>query len=192
MEIISTLNDAQELISSLVLAKPDKRFVPSYLDALKEGIKPSRYETIEEEITSLRTNPDVWKCFSETCENAVGTDDFCLEDLFWLTKSDLFIGYIVLTTNRGPNREKHGGNTGRQFRPSERGKGYGTIALEMTKAIAKNRGYSHLEMVTSIGNLAAIKPWQKCGGILIEEIAPSSESYFSDPAVKYKIELKGA
>jgi predicted acetyltransferase len=190
MKIIGTKESVIEADSGLILARPEKRFISSYIEALHEGMGSSRFETVEEEIQKLQSgDAGAWKYFSETDPNSVGTESFCMEDMFWLTKQDMFIGYIVLREELGPEREKYGGNTGRVFRPNERNKGYGTIALEMTKALAKNRGFSDINMVTSADNIAARRPWEKCGATMVEEITHPPKSYYSGPAVKYKIQL---
>jgi predicted acetyltransferase len=190
MRITSTKESVFEEDSGLVLARPEKRFISSYIEALQEGMGSSRFETVEEEIQKLQSgDTTVWKYFSETDPNSVGTESFCMEDMFWLTKKDMFIGYIVLREDLGPEREKYGGNTGRVFRPTERNKGFGTIALEMTKALAKNRGFSDINMVTRADNIAARRPWEKCGAELAEVIENPPKSYYSGPAVKYRIQL---
>ncbi len=190
MEVLSTTESAQDFISGLVLAKPDKKFIASYVEALNEGMNPARHETREQEIHNLQHNLDSFKLFSETCDNAVGTDNFCREDMFWLTKQDLFIGYISLRTQMGSLRQKFGGNTGRELRPTQRGKGYGTISLQLTKLIAENRGYEYLEMVTAFDNMAAIRPWQKCDAVHVETLQETPKSYYPGAAVKYRIDLK--
>lgn len=190
MQIISTKDYVSETDSGLILSRPEKSFIPSYIAALKEGMGSSRHKTSEEEIQKLQNGDiETWKSFAETSPNSVGTESFCMEDMFWLTKQDMFIGYIVLREDLASEREKFGGNTGRVFRPNERNKGYGTIALEMTKALAKNRGFSNIFMVTSADNIAARKPWEKCGGELVEIFENTPKDYYSGRAVKYRIQL---
>src|SRR5688500_5388133 len=117
MKIQSNIDEAQDLRSGLVLARPQHQFLQSYIDALKEGLSPARHQTCDEEMQSLLSGDmQVWQAFAETCVNSRDADNYCLEDLFWLTEAERFMGYIWLRSDLGPLRQKYGGNTGRELR----------------------------------------------------------------------------
>lgn len=189
-QITATTEQAYNAETGLTLARPDKRFVPSYIAALQEGMKSARHKTATEEINALENPSDeTWAMFAQTCPNSTGTPNFCMEDMFWLTKGDLFIGFVSLRKEMAEDRAKYGGNTGREFRPTERNKGYGTQSISLLMAIAQQRGLPYLEMATAQDNIAAQRPWEKHGAKRIGEFVRAGYDYPEDKGVKYRLEL---
>jgi hypothetical protein len=83
MIIQSSTEHAFDSNSQLLLARPDKKFLVSYIEALKEGMSAARHKTQQDEIHNLLSK-DVatWDMFEKTSVNGRDADDYCLEDLF--------------------------------------------------------------------------------------------------------------
>ncbi|UCF09653.1 MAG: GNAT family N-acetyltransferase [Candidatus Bipolaricaulota bacterium] len=68
--------------------------------------------------------------------------------------------------------ERYGGHVGYSVRPSERGKGYGTLLLDAVKEKARELGLRRLLVTCAPDNPASQRVIEKCGGVF------QDESYF--------------
>jgi len=90
---------------------------------------------------------------------------------FWLVHND----NKILGTSRLRHRlngflEQEGGHIGYDIRPSEQGKGYGTLMLALTLAKAKEYGMSCVLVISDASNLASFRVIEKNGGQLENKI----------------------
>jgi predicted acetyltransferase len=180
-----------DLHPDLHLGRPHQSLISSYIEALREGMKPARHATAAEEIAALSEDIDkIWPAFAHQVVNGQDDGNSCLEDMFWISKDEAFLGYISLKTDLRGLQALYGGHIGRELRPSARGKGYGTWALQHIKLYAMGEGLSAIDFVTAHDNMAAIASIKKCGGYWIEDIPQPDIQFFNSPAVRYRIDLE--
>jgi len=85
---------------------------------------------------------------------------------FWLVKDGVIVGESRLRHYLTPALEIEGGHIGYAIRPSERGKGYGTLILALTLEQAKMRGLQRIRVTCDTDNLASVRVIEKNGGQL--------------------------
>lgn len=174
----------------LHLGRPHKDLIPSYIEALKEGMKPARHATAAEEIEALTNDTDkIWPAFAHQVVNGHDDANSCLEDMFWISARDRFLGYLALKTDLRGLQALYGGHIGREIRPGLRGEGIGTWALEHILLYAAGEGFSYVDIITAHDNVAAITSIKKCGGYFIEDIEAPHPQFFDHAAVRYRIDL---
>jgi predicted acetyltransferase len=85
---------------------------------------------------------------------------------FWLVKDRGIVGESRLRHYLTPALEVEGGHIGYAIRPSERGKGYGTLILALTLAQARSLGLQRIRVTCDTDNLASVRVIEKNGGQL--------------------------
>lgn len=79
------------------------------------------------------------------------------------------VGMIDVRHALKEEMKEFGGNIGYSVRPSERGKGYANLMLELALTFAKELGLSSVILTCDKNNPASWKVIQKQGGILVKE-----------------------
>lgn len=79
------------------------------------------------------------------------------------------IGMVNIRHNLNEQLLLHGGHIGDCVRPSERGKGYGTIQISLALNECKKLNINKILMTCDKDNIASAKTIQKNGGILQDE-----------------------
>jgi predicted acetyltransferase len=105
---------------------------------------------------------------------------------FWLSAGRRLLGRATLRHHLTPGLEHEGGHIGYEVRPSERGKGYGTLLLKLTLEKAREMGLRRVMLTCDTDNAASARIIEKNGGRL-EGQAISKRS--GKPISRYWIEL---
>jgi len=85
----------------------------------------------------------------------------------WLVENDQVLGGIALRTEPAGYVER-AGHIGFGIRPSARGRGLATWALNQMLPEARRRGLSRVLLVCEAGNLASARTIERAGGVLEE------------------------
>lgn len=91
--------------------------------------------------------------------------------IFWLVKDDDYLGRVDIRHDLNEYLSTEGGHLGYDIRPSQRGKGYGKLILELGLQKAKELGLPKILITCDIDNLPSKKIIEANGGVL-EKIAP--------------------
>ena len=105
---------------------------------------------------------------------------------FWLSDGRRLLGRATLRYQLTPELEHEGGHIGYDVRPSERGRGYGTLLLKLTLEKARETGLRRVRLSCDTDNLASAKVIERNGGRL-ESHATSERS--GKQVSRYWIEL---
>jgi predicted acetyltransferase len=90
---------------------------------------------------------------------------------FWLVQDmNTLLGVAHLRHTLTPSLKHEGGHIGYGVRPSERGKGYGTLMLEKVLVHAKQMDIKRALITCDKDNIASARVIQKNGGILDSEV----------------------
>lgn len=89
---------------------------------------------------------------------------------FLFIGTDRIIGAINIRHYLNDHLLKYGGHIGYGIRPSERGKGYGTLMLKMALPIAKELGIKKALITCDKNNTASAKVIMNNGGVLENEV----------------------
>ena len=79
------------------------------------------------------------------------------------------LGMAKLRHTLTPMLEDIGGHIGYSIRPSERGKGYGTLILALTLDCAREMGLSHVLLTCDTENVRSARVILRNGGVLTSE-----------------------
>ena len=90
---------------------------------------------------------------------------------FWLTSGRRPIGSSRVRHYLTPDLEDEGGHVGYDIRPSERGKGYGTLILKLTLGRAMDIGLRRVFITCDADNVASARVIEKNGGKLHGRVA---------------------
>ena len=85
---------------------------------------------------------------------------------FWLVAGRRLLGRSSLRHHLTPALEYEGGHVGYDIRPSERGKGYGTLILKLTLVEARRLGLSRVLLTCDTDNPGSAKVIERNGGVL--------------------------
>lgn len=111
---------------------------------------------------------------------------FVQMDTFYLVLGDRVLGETRLRHQLTPDLMIEGGNIGYTIRPSERRKGYGTLALALTLEKARELGLSRVLITCDTDNTGSARIIEKNGGILAgRDVSPESGKLVS----RYWIEI---
>jgi len=90
---------------------------------------------------------------------------------YWLVRDGQhIIGSSRLRNPLTPLLEREGGHIGYDIRPSERGKGYGTLILTLTLEKARELGLERVLVTCDDDNLASARIIEKNGGVLMNKV----------------------
>ncbi len=87
------------------------------------------------------------------------------QTIYWLIDGNKFIGRVGIRHVLNDELRKIGGHIGYAIRPSERGKGYGTIALRLALPKAKEIGIDSALITCKSTNIGSKKIIEKNGGV---------------------------
>jgi predicted acetyltransferase len=89
---------------------------------------------------------------------------------FMVDKNQKIIGAIHLRHTLSESLRQNGGHIGYGIRPSERGKGYGSLMLKMLLADIKEKGFDKVLLTCDEENTASQKTIEGNGGVLEENL----------------------
>ena len=168
------------------LAFPSAAYQASFLEAMEELRQddPAYENAID---LPVITDFESFLQQQEDLRNGVGLPEgFVPATNFWLVSGDRYIGRVSLRHQLNDNLLQMGGHIGYTIRPSERRKGYGTIALELALEEAKKLGLEKVLVTCDEDNVASRKIIERCKGAF-ENAVPQGDG--KPPKRRYWIEL---
>lgn len=144
---------------NLKLVKPDKKYLPS----VREAIKEYKSDASEYEIGAVRNmieaeENDFATYFENIEKNSKGIGlkaGYVPNTVFWLVDDDKYIGTFDLRHRLTPNLEEIGGHIAYQIRPSAHRKGYGSKGLELCLEEARKMGITQALVTCDAENSAS-------------------------------------
>lgn len=176
------------------LELPKIEYMPSYIEALREGyyfgVQPKKSE---EQIQAIEADPQAFldEFFRIKTEPVTFPDGTVLprvpDSKFWYMDGNNFIGEISIRHHLNEKLNITGGHIGYGTRPSEQGKGHATNMLHQSLAFCRNElKLNRILLTVDDTNLPSIKVIEKNGGVL-ENIVTSI--FNGKPARRYWITL---
>lgn len=153
-----------EFIEPIVeLVRPHGRAKVSFLQAIEEFKQEGRYRDVMPE----NADAVIERMLLEETQPENGKVP---DTVLWLVKGNHFIGRLSIRHRLNAALEKHGGHIGYELRPSERGKGYGTLILRLGLAWARQLGLKRALLTTDVTNEPSIHVIKTNGGVLRDRI----------------------
>ncbi|MDF3024084.1 MAG: family N-acetyltransferase [Alphaproteobacteria bacterium] len=164
------------LIMKTILVTPALAYIPSYLDALREGhrLGSSAVKTPDDiakiENDSQAFLDDLLGPKPATRINELGKEvERVPQSMVWLIEDGVFVGDAGIRHKLTPELEISGGHIGYGVRPSFQGKGYATDLLR--HCLTWVREHLHLDRIMltcRTDNEASARVIEKNGGVLID------------------------
>ena len=160
----------------LKLVKPDKKYLPSVIDAVTEYRSAPAIFTIHavDKMIAAADN-NFAEYFIDTEKDSLGIDlkpNYVAHTVFWLIDNDKYIGTFDLRHKLTPDLEKIGGHIAYQIRPAEQRKGYAYEGLKLCMKKAQFLGLNEVLLTCKADNIASYgvmhKAIQQTGGKEIE------------------------
>lgn len=183
---------------SVALIKPDREYLPSYVQALERGWSPDnlRAEAAEEELYEIGRSPDEFLASLDD-PTAKGRpirlpDGSSAPRLpgfrRWLWDGE-FCGSIGLRWSQGTASlpEWCLGHIGYAVVPWKRGRGYAKTALAQILPEARTRGLPYVELTTEPDNLASQRVIIANGGEFVEQFI--ARLHGGDSVLRFRITL---
>ena len=151
------------------LVLPDERYKQSYLQALDEYQAEGLAQYVELDRAALERDfaGFVRQLRSETVQENV-REGYVPHTTLWLVEGDTFLGRVDIRHELTDYLRAKGGHIGYDIRPTQRKKGYGTMALEMGIEYARKLGLEKVLLTCDVGNIGSNKIIQASGGVLDE------------------------
>ena len=163
------------------LVLPSTYYKSSYIAAVKEFQEDHSFPLMER--THDKTSiPELEANFENYVEKKKSEsrglnlpEGYIPATTYWLVDQGEFIGSVAIRHHLTANLKKIGGHIGYSIRPSKRGKGYGSKALELALPKARQLGIGRLLVTCDATNTASRKIIEKNGGVLENEV-PNPET----------------
>jgi predicted acetyltransferase/catechol 2,3-dioxygenase-like lactoylglutathione lyase family enzyme len=153
-----------EFIEPIVeLVRPHGRAKASFLAAAEEFAPEGRYM----EVTPGTVDAVIERMLLDETEPEYGKVP---DTILWLVRGDHFIGRLSIRHRLNAKLEKFGGHIGYELRPSERGKGYGTLILRLGLDWARRLGLKRAMLTTDVTNERSIRVIKANGAVLHDRI----------------------
>ncbi len=157
------------------LSLPDQRFKTSFLIALREyhAEHLPNYEQLSEEWLEEHFN-DYVNTLKLEAEGAYLPPGFVPHTVFWLTDGDEYLGRLDIRhhlNDRSGWLKRVGGHIGYDIRPTQRGKGYGKLILQLGLEKARELGLENVLMTCDVTNGPSNKIIQANGGQLQDTVS---------------------
>lgn len=153
-----------EFIAPIVeLVRPHGRAKASFLAAAEEFRPEGRYTDV--------TPENVGRIIERMLLDETAPENGKVPDtVLWLVKGDHFIGRLSIRHRLNAKLEKFGGHIGYELRPSERGRGYGTLILRLGLEWARKIGLKRAMLTTDVTNERSIRVIKANGGELQDRL----------------------
>jgi predicted acetyltransferase len=153
-----------EFIEPIIeLVRPHGRAKASFLEAVEEFNPEGRYHNV----TPENADAVIERMLLDETEPEAGKVP---DTILWLVKGNHFIGRLSIRHRLNAKLEKHGGHIGYELRPSERGKGYGTLILRLGLDWARKIGLKRALLTTDVTNERSIRVIKANGGVLHDQL----------------------
>lgn len=159
-----------------MLDVPSPVYMPSYVEALKEGfVRGDELPMTAEEIEPIEENPAAYldKQLGPQPPMVTLPDGTQVprvpETKLWLVEGSTFIGAVHIRHQLNEQLENFGGHIGYGIRPSQRGRGYGNLILKLALKYCKdNLGLEKALLTCDEANLGSKRVIEDNGGELID------------------------
>lgn len=101
---------------------------------------------------------------------------FMPHTVYWLVEGDEYLGRVDIRHQLNTQLDQVGGHIGYDVRPSQRGKGYGTLALRLGLEKAQAMGINPVLVTCDVSNGPSNKIIQANGGVL-ENTLPATADH---------------
>lgn len=164
------------MIMTTHLAAPTLAFMPSYIEALREGhICGGGRPKTAAEIAAIEENPqafldDLLGPKPPTRINELGREvERVPQTTLWLVAGDAFIGDARVRHRLSKELEISGGHIGYGVRPSRQRQGHATEMLRLCLLWARDTlGLAEVMLSCSVDNTASARVMEKNGGMLMD------------------------
>lgn len=169
------------------LVTPSTRYKSSFLEAVGEYQAEKLPHYLPLKISELEANFDLYinKIIQEARGDGLSEDQVPHTE-YWLVDGDTYLGRVNLRHHLNDRLQQVGGHIGYDIRPSQRRKGYGTMALQLGLAKAKELGLTDVLITCDVNNTGSAKVIQANGGVL-EQVQPMGAD--KPDKAKYKIDI---
>lgn len=182
---------------TLSLVKPSRKFLPSYLEALREGhfinmqlgFGDIPAEEIERDPESYLAKLNDRRPFDVELEGQ--TYKVIDHELLWITDGARFFGTLALRYNGDDEViNTYAGHVGHAIRPALLNQGYGTRAIEAVfdevTARMSAHGLSHIYITCAPDNYASVRLVEHFGGKIAGE---KPDVFGKGPSRRYELQL---
>ncbi len=158
----------------LELVLPSEKYKESFLNVFNEYTG----DEIKDHFNLSKFDPDFSKFLENLKNEREGKylkEGYVPQTIYWLVKGDRFIGRVGIRHKLTEKLKIVGGHLGYAIRPSERGKGYGSLALTLGLPKAKELGLDSVLITCKSTNIASKKIIEKHGGVF-EGLTPFEDA----------------
>ena len=156
------------------LVLPSEKYKESFLEALAEQkggdhithsnrLEGEKYEKFENDFEGFLAYQ------KDEREGRNLPEGWVQQTVYWLVDGDKFIGRVSIRHILNQHLLTMGGHIGYSIRPSERHKGYGTLALKLALPKAREIGIEKALLTCNTDNIGSRKIIEKNGGILEDQ-----------------------
>lgn len=159
---------------NLTLVLPSEKYKKSFLEALSEQ-QVGQMSPLEGE-SYKRFNGDFDAFLSYLSDEREGKnllEGRVPQTVFWIVDGEKFIGRISVRHRLNDALMHIGGHIGYSIRPSERHKGYGSLALKLVLPKARELGIEKALLTCLKTNEASRRIIEKNGGVFENEVTKS-------------------
>ena len=160
------MNRMGKVPAGLRLIRPCGEYLDSYKEAVKEErrLRPDQEESF--------SDPDIVLQKAADYENGRNLKPgYVRMTMLWLVRDDRFIGEVGIRHELTPALTQYAGHIGYGIRPSEEGKGYGTIQLAMALQFCREELHLTRVLITcDDDNQASARVIEKNGGVLENKV----------------------
>jgi predicted acetyltransferase len=185
---------------ALELAWPAAPYLSGYVDALQRGWSPDNFRPARASDDLARIANDPQRFLTEQVDKEARGRPITLPDgstvprlpgySLWMWDGE-FCGSIGFRWQRGTTELPPYclGHVGYGVVPWKRGRGYATRALQLLLPYAREEGLAHIDLTTTMDNLASQRVIKANGGILVERFRPP-EAYGHAEGLRFRISLR--
>lgn len=149
------------------LVLPCEEYRSSFLEAIAE--QPADQKLSRLEGNSFTSYQGDWNAFLHNLELARKGENlpshWMPETVYWLVEDGKFLGRLAIRHMLNDHLRTIGGHIGYAIRPSERGKGYGSLILTLGLTKAKELGINPALLTCLSTNIASKKIIESHGGV---------------------------
>ena len=149
------------------LARPQRRYMDSYIDAVREYIAEDRSVNWHPEILRTRFDEFLRVLRQAETEPLAG---MVPATHFWLTVGREYIGDLDLRHHLNAALQLYGGHIGYKIRPSMRRRGYGKLLCKLGIEEARKRGISDILITCDDDNIGSYRIIEANGGVLFDRV----------------------